>query len=197
MHLMVLVLIRFIPLTLNVGLPVIWTELLLFVTVWYLAVRQYRLGWETLGLRRFPWKALGVSVGLLVLFNIFSRVYEFLLTTFHVQRQNELVAVFATHSSPWWLWIGMVVAAPAAEELFFRGFVLRGLRPRYGWQKAAGISAVLFAMSHLHWPTFLPGLVLGYLLAYLYERSHSIWPGMLLHAWINAWILGAAYAAAQ
>jgi len=197
MYLMVLVFIRFIPLTLNVGLPILWTELLLCVAVWYFTVRKYRVGWETLGLRRFSGQALGLGVGLLVLFTIFSRIYQVVLTTVYVPKQPALVSGFATRSSPWWLWAGYVVAAPVGEELFFRGFVFGGFRPRYGWQKAAVLSAALFAAVHLRWFTFLPELVLGYLLAYLYERSNSIWPGMLLHAGLNAWILGAAYYAAK
>ena len=198
LHLLVLVLIQFMPRKLNVGILVMWTELLWFVTVWLLAVRKYRGDWETLGLRRFPGKALGWGIGFLLLYAMFNRLYLFLLALFRLRIQNNLGPVLATLSSPWWLWTGIVVVAPVVEEIFFRGFVFGGLRPRYGWQQAAVISAALFAAIHLPlWTTLLPHLVFGYLLAYLYERSNSIWPGILMHALINAGVLGRVYFTAK
>ena len=85
-----------------------------------------------------------------------------------------------------------VVVAPVAEETFFRGFVFAGLRSRYDWRWAAAISAALFAAAHLSVTFFIPAFLLGYLFAYLYQRSNSVWPGMIFHVFLNALALSIA-----
>jgi len=82
------------------------------------------------------------------------------------------------------------VLPAVCEELFFRGFVLSGLRSsfrgRFATTRAVVASAGLFALFHIfpekYLPTFLMGLVLGFLCA----RTGSIWPGMIAHAVNNA-----------
>jgi membrane protease YdiL (CAAX protease family) len=192
-NVLVLALIPSLRRQLNLGMFIIWTELLWCMTVWLLAVRKYRGSWAIVGLRRFPGKALVWGCGLLLLYGMCNHLYLFLLALCRLRIPDDL-GPGLVRLSPWWLWIGSVVAAPMVEELFFRGFVFGGLRPRYGWQKAAVISAALFAAVHLpRWGTLPLQLVFGYLLAYLYERSNSIWPGILMHAWVNASVLGSAY----
>lgn len=60
----------------------------------------------------------------------------------------------------------MSFLAPLSEEILFRGFVLRSLRP-YGKRFAIVLSALLFALFHgnlLQMPfAFLAGLILGYI----------------------------------
>lgn len=69
--------------------------------------------------------------------------------------------------------------APISEEILFRGFALRSLRP-YGKRFAVLGSAFLFAMFHgnlLQAPyAFLAGLVLGYAAV-----EYSIWWAAVLH----------------
>ena len=48
------------------------------------------------------------------------------------------------------------------------------------------MSSALFAAAHLEVTFFVPAFILGYLFAYLYQRSNSIWPGMIIHALVNA-----------
>jgi sodium transport system permease protein len=78
------------------------------------------------------------------------------------------------------------VLPAVCEELFFRGFVLSGLtsalRGRGASVRAVVLTSALFAVFHIFpekWlPTFLMGLVLGFLAV----RTGSIWPGMIAHA---------------
>jgi membrane protease YdiL (CAAX protease family) len=90
-----------------------------------------------------------------------------------------------------------VVVAPVVEELFFRSFLFAGLRKRYGWQKAGLISAALFAVIHLQPLAAIPIFLLGCLFAYLYQRSNSVWPAIVMHVATNALGLGAAYLLSQ
>jgi len=82
----------------------------------------------------------------------------------------------------------VVLAAPVAEEVFFRGFLFGGLRGRMSFWPAAAVSGLLFGLVHLPGgPLQVPPLaVFGVLLAWLYERTGSLWPPILMHAIQNA-----------
>lgn len=78
--------------------------------------------------------------------------------------------------------------APLAEELFFRGMLFGGLRRYLPFLPAALLSAALFGSLHLTTgASSVPPLALfGFLLAWVYERTGSIWPAVILHALNNS-----------
>jgi CAAX protease family protein len=80
----------------------------------------------------------------------------------------------------------MCVVGPFVEETLFRGFLFGWLRTRVPLPAAVLISAVLFAPGHFHPDLFLPTFALGVLLTVVYQRSGSLWPGMLVHGIFNA-----------
>jgi membrane protease YdiL (CAAX protease family) len=79
----------------------------------------------------------------------------------------------------------VVVGAPLAEELTFRGLGYSLLRP-FGLMPPVAVTAVLWGLAH----GILEGLpiiiALGVGLAWLRHRQDSVLPGMLLHATFNA-----------
>jgi membrane protease YdiL (CAAX protease family) len=79
----------------------------------------------------------------------------------------------------------VVVAAPVAEEIAFRGVLYRGLEWRRGRAAAYVGSALLFSIAHLDFQHALPLFALGLVLAWTVDRSRSIYPGMILHGTIN------------
>ncbi|MGD9734146.1 MAG: lysostaphin resistance A-like protein [Solirubrobacterales bacterium] len=78
--------------------------------------------------------------------------------------------------------------APIAEELFFRGMFFAGLRTRLSFLPAALISGAVFGSLHLPTgPSTVPPLIFfGFLLAWVYARSGSIWPAVIMHAINNS-----------
>ena len=78
-----------------------------------------------------------------------------------------------------------VIVAPIAEETFFRGFVIGGLRRRFGTAAAVLLSALLFTLPHPPVTIYPIIFLLGILLALLYVQTKSLWPGILLHALFN------------
>jgi membrane protease YdiL (CAAX protease family) len=181
----------------NLGLFIGLAELFLLVPVWLLAMRKYGVGWEALGLRGFKGQMLGVGCGLMTLSLVFNFFYSTFLAFFDLRTQVDLAPIFAELSSPWWLLLAGVVVAPVVEEVFFRGFAFAGLRERYEWKKAAIISSALFAVIHLQPTALIPIFVLGLIFAYLYHRSNSIWPAILMHVSTNTLALGTAYLVAN
>ena len=191
------VVVSLLSLEVDVGLMVSLAELLLLVPVWWFTVRKYKVGWKALGLRSFRGSMVGLGCGLMILSFGFNLFYSLFLALFDLQMQADLVPVFAELSSPWWLLAGGVIVAPVAEEVFFRGFVFAGLRQRYDWKKAALISSALFAVIHVTPTAMIPVFILGFIFAYLYHRSNSIWPAILMHVSTNALALGLAYVLAN
>ena len=80
----------------------------------------------------------------------------------------------------------LAVVTPVVEEVFFRGFVFAGLAPRLGVVQAMVVSSVVFSVFHLDVGVFIPIFVTGLLLAWLYHRTGSLWPGVLAHGGQNA-----------
>jgi membrane protease YdiL (CAAX protease family) len=78
--------------------------------------------------------------------------------------------------------IALVVMAPITEELFFRGFVLRGFRLRYTKKKAIVLSALLFAITHATPNQFLSAFAIGLFLAWIVLETGSLWPALFVHA---------------
>lgn len=77
--------------------------------------------------------------------------------------------------------LATVVAAPLAEEVFFRGFLLPAFAIQWGFFPGAVVTSVLFAFSHVSLGLLLPVFVSGLLLAWLYRRTGSLWNCVLAH----------------
>ncbi len=85
------------------------------------------------------------------------------------------------------LWLGALIVAPAAEEIFFRGFVQTFLLNVTGRRWAAIVMAsTAFGLVHVRQPQAVAALfVLGVLLGYAYERTGSLLPPIAAHAMFN------------
>jgi len=75
----------------------------------------------------------------------------------------------------------VAVVGPVMEEIFFRGFLYNAIKKETGVRWAILISACLFSFLHAHVVGILPILVLGILLAYLYEKTGSLVSSITVH----------------
>ena len=75
--------------------------------------------------------------------------------------------------------------APVAEEILFRGILVPLLMKRLGAGPAVILSSVLFALVHLHAPSFFPLFVLATGLALAYIYTGSLWVPIMMHALFN------------
>ena len=111
---------------------------------------------------------------------------------------HEMLKLIDKVDQPWVLAVmvlAAVVLAPVFEEIFFRGLVQTALldlvslggKPRH-WTALllASVGFTLLHVSTVAWQA-LPGLFcLALVLGWLYERSGSLWPSILLHMGFNA-----------
>lgn len=82
--------------------------------------------------------------------------------------------------------VAVVVLAPLAEELLFRGVLVRGLNERLGIIATAVISGFIFSAYHLDPVGFLPRFEIGIVLALVVWKSGSLWPVIAAHMANNA-----------
>ena len=145
-----------------------------------------RIHFKHIGFGKFEWRTLGLGCGLLIASYALIAIHNMILLLLGVETQGEeIFEIFNRLDSPVWFVIVGVIFAPLIEEIFFRGFLFQGFRQRYGWLRGGLISAVVFAIGHLDPVAFIPTFILGFLLAYMYHRSNSIWPGVILHFLVN------------
>lgn len=152
------------------------TIILFMVTRWSPFSRTY--------IRRRPW---GVLIWTVVL--AFGTVIpsEWLLEQTGADMSDSMKQLLEQMLTSPMGYVAIVLLAPIAEEMVFRGAVLRRLLEafdnRWHWLPVL-LSALLFGSVHGNWPQFLHGTLLGLLLGWMYYRTNSIVPGMALH-WVN------------
>lgn len=138
---------------------------------------------QRLGVRRFaPGMALWWMFVAIVLYILFAFLYTQIAGA---PEQEELAEAFGPVAVQVLL---VVILAAVGEELCFRGMLFSGLRERLPMFAAALISGGIFGA--LHAVTGLsavpPLIAFGTIMAWLYERTGSIVPCVILHALNNS-----------
>jgi membrane protease YdiL (CAAX protease family) len=86
---------------------------------------------------------------------------------------------------PWLVVLAVVIMAPLAEEVFFRGVVFNALLREGGRRWAYVGSAALFGIIHLELVAIVPLFLLGLALAWMYERTNNLLAPIAMHATVN------------
>jgi sodium transport system permease protein len=101
-----------------------------------------------------------------------------------VRALEQLLLLDGAPAPLWLVWLVIAVTPAFCEELFFRGFVLSGLR-RLGLWPAILTCALLFGLAHSSVYRLIPTFFIGLLLSWLVWRTGSIWTGIVAHALNN------------
>lgn len=135
-------------------------------------------------LRSHPWVVL-VWVVLLACGTIIPS--EWLLEQLNIQMPEGTEKMFEDIMGRPEGYIVIGILAPIAEEMVFRGAILRSLlkafSPQMHWL-AIILSALLFGVVHGNLPQGCHAFAIGLLLGWLYYRTDSIVPGVVFH-WVN------------
>ena len=159
------------------------------------SVAKYDCSWRDLGFRR-PRKG-----GLWLPFAVIIGTYVIQAIYFLVVVLTGLYKVFpeaGTDTGPTadtavvlpLFIISVLLFAPLAEEIFFRGFAFAGFRTRWGGFLAAIASGLLFSVVHLNVALIIPLAGAGILLAWSYSYSDSLYPSIAAHFLLNAVFVG-------
>ncbi len=150
-------------------------------------VRRYRTTRQDVALTRLPsWTDIFMAPAGLVVYFILSAILLVLAahvipgfnadqaqdTGFaHLNYQYEYILAFLT----------LVVLAPLAEEILFRGYLLGKLLKVAPLWLAILITSVLFGILHGSWNVGIDVFALSIVLCILRVSTGSIWAGVLLH----------------
>ena len=174
--------------------------LVILAVVWYFGLRKFRALPRSLGLAKPHGSqviaillAVAALVGSLVVTGLYTILVRWLdaglITPPDIVSEIAFPGLAALITFQ-----ALAVWTPITEEIFFRGFIFGGMIPRLGawWSMAA--SAAIFTAFHLNLGVMVPIFITGLILAWLYHRTGSLWPGIAAHAGQNSLaLLGAIY----
>ncbi len=156
------------------------------------SLRRYRLGWEGLGFRGFDRDNFRMAVvaaagawGAVILYGLVLT----LIFGEGAAPEQDVEELFSSKAVLPVVGVAVVLAAPLAEEVFFRGFVFPGLIRLLGVGGALAASGLLFAMFHVTGPDsaglIIPFTLIGMLFAWLYYKTGTIWTSIAAHLVFN------------
>ncbi len=170
---------------------IVLSHLLGWALVWWLLTRRYALGLiDGLRLhRRGLGRLAGVFLGGMAL-----QVVGAVLASFTPPPPSWESPVLRFLATGAWaapvLFVLAVLAAPLMEEALFRGLLLPALRRRWSFLVSALVVTALFAGLHTwqtagYWPAMGVIALCGFALAWLRERTGSLWPPIAFHMGFN------------
>jgi len=190
------------PLLLSVVAIVVQSGIL-FTLIATMVVGRRGVAWPELGFVPLPrgWFSKSLLAALLAL-PLVGLVNLAVQATLGEPLKNPQLEALAPQGFSWFGLLSMLVlvgaVVPLVEEIAFRGLLYGWLRDRFQPLPAIAINAVLFAVMH-GIPALIPALiVVGALLAFVYEKSGSIWAAILVHGAFNsAMTVGLYFALSQ
>lgn len=115
-----------------------------------------------------------ILAGFQIIFPSIFQQYEELAQSFELNTITPVVMIFI---------VGFL--GPLAEEMLFRGMIYGKLRRAFSVWPAAIISGVMFGAFHANWVQGIYATIFGVILAYVYEKTQTIWGSCLLHVAFN------------
>ena len=171
----------------SVGGAVIYALAILIVLGVPWLVKKRRTTYEEVGLDRLPsWlDIVRVPVGYVayaILTTIVAAIAAVALPFVdYSQTQETGFAQLSTQFEYILAFLSLVIVAPVAEEILFRGYLLGKLRKYAPVWLAVLITSLLFALVHFQWNVGIDVFALSIILCVLRITSGSLWPSILLH----------------
>jgi membrane protease YdiL (CAAX protease family) len=160
------------------------TDILLIVYAVFAVWRSNMSIPATLAMRRVP---LGRAIGLGALALVALVVLDKLVDPItHASKKQGIAPTHTPSDTSQWVALGvamvaLVVIAPLAEEIMFRGLAWN-IIGAYALPLTAMFWAIAHSLPALLLPVFLAGLIIGE----LRRRTDSLWPGLGVHMTTNA-----------
>ncbi|MEI6481325.1 MAG: CPBP family intramembrane glutamic endopeptidase [Candidatus Saccharibacteria bacterium] len=151
---------------------------------------------QALGVRSFKWRwllaVLGLYVAQAILVIIVFTLIQVLSPKVNLDEAQDVFEFGKTNWAVIGTFISAVIIAPILEEIIFRGIIYVGLTKIWPRWVSAVLTAILFGWLHAQLNVGIYTFLLGLLLTWLYVKSRSLIPGIILHMLNNAvafWLL--------
>lgn len=144
-------------------------------------------GWRSFSIKKALLYLVGVYVAFGIGVNILLVLAGLLVPGFdpNQAQTNDFTGTAALHY-PILSILALIIFPPILEETIFRGYLFPALSKRLGIKGGAVVSSLIFGLSHLQVNVGIYTFVLGLLLCWLYVKTKSIIPGVILHTINNA-----------
>jgi uncharacterized protein len=157
--------------------------------VYFIALRPHRLGWNVVGLRSISstyWKWIIIWMVVLIAASLLILT---LMDLFQIGVENRKTESLKGNMTWLTFSIGFISAAiisPIYEEIFYRGFLYKWVRMKWGVSTGIIFSSLIFTIVHIPTYNTLPvNFISGMIFAWTYEKSGSILPGIIIHGTFN------------
>ena len=147
---------------------------------------------DFLQLKHFNYKNIkqGLYWGLIILFFnlLLGLILIFIYSKLGITAapQNAAAIIEATaKSNAFIVFLSVVVAAPIAEELIFRGIVFRTFAKQLSIVMALILSGLVFSLIHMDWFFVIQIWAMGFLLGLSYHKTGSIVTPIVAHMVVN------------
>jgi uncharacterized protein len=165
-------------------------DILTVIFIVHFAVQQHRERLIALGLslknftKNIFYGIVGYVAAVPILVAVLAIVALVVNITKYVPQQQPVVELFLKEENqPFLVYTSVFTAiiGPFIEELFFRGFMYNAFKKRIGIFWAMLVTSAVFASLHTNIVGFAPILVLGFVLAYVYERTGTLVSSITIH----------------
>ena len=143
---------------------------------------------DDLGLTRLPsWMDIGLAPAGFIVYFILSALLMYIIALvvpgFDLEQTQEVgFSNLSRYYEIMLAFVTLVVIAPFAEELLFRGYLYGKLRKSVPIWIAMIITSAIFGFVHGQWNVAVDVFVLSMIMCTLREVTGGIWAGILLHA---------------
>lgn len=152
---------------------------------WYF--KGHKTSLDDLGLSRLlTWIEIPLSLAGFIVYAILSSLLLYLAVTYIPgfdggETQNIGFTSLGSRYEYLLAFVTLVILAPVAEEVIFRGYLYGNLRKYAPFWLSAVIVSGLFGLVHGQWNVAIDTFALSLILCSLREISGSLWPSILLH----------------
>ncbi len=163
-------------------------------SVYLLGLKRRHLGWDALGLRpvSMQWILFAIVAGLFAIplsSVIAVSVQQLLGQPIQNPQEAFLLPNGLDPISALLMLFFVGIAGPFAEEILFRGVLYNWLRGHWGFIPSALVSSLIFGAAHVEPSIAIATFVLGLVIVFFYEKSHSLWTAFTIHAVNNTTVV--------
>lgn len=170
---------------------IVYTLTLLLVIGLPILVKNYKTSKKDLGLEKLPtWIDLLLAPAGFLVYLFLSAILILLATQFFTffdadQVQDTGFNQLGQGFEYLLAFVTLVIIAPVAEEILFRGYLFGKLMKHVPIWIAILITSALFGLAHGAWNVGIDVFALSIVLCLLRLTSKSLWPSILLHMMKN------------
>lgn len=141
---------------------------------------------DEMGLTGLPtWTDIGLApigfVTSLLVAQIFTAIFSFFPWFDAVETQKIGYSTLVVGMDRVITFVILVIVAPIAEEIFFRGWLYGKLRKKTNMIVAIILASLTFAIAHLQWNVGVTVFAMSIILCLLREFTGTIYSGIILH----------------